>query len=178
MKAFDWQLQMRGYIPMSGQIVDASLVPAPKQRNSDGEKVAIKEGKTAQEIWPDQPAKAAQKDTKARWPLKVGGKIRYRPDGIPLPQIALPVFAYKSHIAIDRRYGFIREAASIAANHTANRCPTRHPAQMAGSQRSVRAWSMSSPTRKADTGYLSARSVWPALKPNCRSQTLPTTSTV
>lgn len=30
MKAFDWQLQKKGYIPMSGQIVDASLVPAPK----------------------------------------------------------------------------------------------------------------------------------------------------
>ena len=28
-KAFDWQLQKKGYIPMSGQIVDASLVPAP-----------------------------------------------------------------------------------------------------------------------------------------------------
>jgi IS5 family transposase len=27
MKAFDWQLQKKGYIPMSGQIVDASLVP-------------------------------------------------------------------------------------------------------------------------------------------------------
>lgn len=35
MKAFDWQLQKKGYIPMSGQTVDASLVPAPKQRNTD-----------------------------------------------------------------------------------------------------------------------------------------------
>lgn len=31
-----------GYIPMSGQIIDASLVTAPKQRNTDGEKKAIK----------------------------------------------------------------------------------------------------------------------------------------
>jgi len=31
-----------------------------------------------------------------------------RPDDTPLPQIALPVFGYKSHIAIDRRFGFIR----------------------------------------------------------------------
>ena len=44
----------------------------------------------------------------ARWTLKVGGKIRYRPDGTPLPQIATPTFGYKSHISIDRRYGFIR----------------------------------------------------------------------
>lgn len=50
MKAFDWQLQKKGYIPMSGQIVDASLVPAPKQRNTDAEKEAIKAGKTVREI--------------------------------------------------------------------------------------------------------------------------------
>ena len=92
MKAFDWQLQKKGYIPMGGQIVDASLVPAPKQRNTDGEKEAIKAGKSAREIWPDDPNKAAQKDTNARWTLKVGGKVRYRPDGTPLPMIAVPVF--------------------------------------------------------------------------------------
>jgi hypothetical protein len=121
MKAFDWQLQQKGYIPMSGQIVDASLVPAPKQRNTDAEKEAIKAGKTANEIWPNEPNKAAQKDTDARWTLKIGGKIRYRPDGSPLPQIALPVFGYKSHIAIDRRFGFIREGAVTSAAHADGR---------------------------------------------------------
>ena len=75
MKAFDWQLRKKGYIPMSGQIVDASLVPAPKQRNTDGEKEAVKAGKSAKEIWPDEPNKAAQKDTNARWTLKAGGKV-------------------------------------------------------------------------------------------------------
>ena len=55
---------------MGGQIVDATLVAAPKQRNTAAEKDAIKAGKTAGEIWPDQPAKAAQKDTDARWTLK------------------------------------------------------------------------------------------------------------
>jgi len=121
MKAFDWQLQKKGYIPMSGQIVDASLVPAPKQRNSDAEKAAIKDGKAASEIWPDEPNKAAQKDTDARWTLKIGGKIRYRPDGTPLPQIALPVFGYKSHIVIDRRFGFIRACAVTSASHADGR---------------------------------------------------------
>ena len=75
MKAFDWQLQKQGYIPMSGQIVDgehaprpgdvvahAGLVPAPKQRNTEGEHEAIKSGMSAKEIWPDEPNKAAQKD--------------------------------------------------------------------------------------------------------------------
>lgn len=75
MKAFDWQLHKKGYIPMSGQIVDATLVPAPKQRNTEGEKEAIKDGKAADEIWPDEPNKAAQKDVDARWTLKIGGKV-------------------------------------------------------------------------------------------------------
>ena len=78
--------------------MDASLVPAPKQRNTEEEKAAIKAGKTADEIWPDEPNKAAQKDTNARWTLKVGGKVRFRPDGTPLPMIAIPTFGYKSQI--------------------------------------------------------------------------------
>ncbi|WP_197524363.1 transposase [Novosphingobium resinovorum] len=75
MKAFDWQLQKKGYIPMSGQLVDASLVPAPRQRNTEGEREAIKSGKGARDIWPDEPNKAAQKNTDARWTLKIGGKV-------------------------------------------------------------------------------------------------------
>ena len=121
MKAFDWQLRKKGYIPMSGQIVDASLVPAPKQRNTEDEKAAIKAGKSADEIWPDEPNKARQKDTHARWTLKVGGKVRYRPDGTPLPMIAVPVFGYKSHISIDRRFGFIREATVTSASEADGR---------------------------------------------------------
>lgn len=115
MKAFDWQLRKKGYIPMSGQIVDASLVPAPKQRNTEPEKAAVKEGKSAAEIWPDEPNKAVQKDVDARWTLKIGGKVRHRADGTPLPMIATPVFGYKSHISIDRRFGFIRESAVTSA---------------------------------------------------------------
>lgn len=116
MKAFDWQLQKKGYIPMSGQIIDASLVPAPKQRNTEAEKAAIKDGKSAIEIWPDAPNKAAQKDTDARWTLKIGGKVRHRPDGTPLPMIAIPIFGYKTHVSIDRRFGFIRQAMVTSAS--------------------------------------------------------------
>jgi IS5 family transposase len=116
MKGFDWQLHKKGYIPMSGQIIDASLVPAPKQRNTDDEQQAIKSGKSAKEIWPNEKNKAAQKDTDARWTLKIGGKVRYREDGTPLPMIAQPVFGYKSHISIDRRHGFIRSMAVTSAS--------------------------------------------------------------
>jgi IS5 family transposase len=33
----------------------------------------------------------------------------------------LPVFGYKSHIAIDRRFGFIRESAATSASHADGR---------------------------------------------------------
>ena len=107
--AFDRQLRTRGYLPMGGQIVDATLVAAPKQRNTAAEKAAIKAGNSAGEIWPDQPARAAQKDTDARWTLKFA-KARPLPNGGPGIDIAIPSFGYKSSIAICRRYGFIRKA--------------------------------------------------------------------
>lgn len=78
--AFDRQLRERGYPPMCGQIVDATVVAAPKQRNSAAEKDAIKAGKSAAEIWPDQPVRAALKDTDARWTLKFA-KARALPEG-------------------------------------------------------------------------------------------------
>ncbi len=59
-----------GYLPMAGQIIDATLVAAPRQRNTDAEKARIKAGEKAADIWPDKPAKARQKDTDARWTMK------------------------------------------------------------------------------------------------------------
>jgi IS5 family transposase len=115
MQAFEQQLRERGYLAMGGQIVDATLVPAPKQRNTDEEKAAVTAGKSARQIWPGKPDKAHQKDVDARWTVKVGGKVRYRPDGTPLPQIATPVFGYKSHISIDRCFGFIRKGKVTSA---------------------------------------------------------------
>ena len=96
-----------GYIPMSGQIMDATLVAAPRQRNTVDEKAQIKEGKAAAEIWPDHPAKAAQKDTQARWTVKFT-KAKPTEDGSKPVDIAIPTFGYKSHISIDRRHGIIR----------------------------------------------------------------------
>lgn len=105
---FDRQLRTRGYLAMGGQIVDATLVAAPKQRNTAPEKDAIKAGKSAAEIWPDKPARAAQKDTDARWTLKFA-KGRPAADGRPQIDIAIPSFGYKSSVSICRTFGFIRK---------------------------------------------------------------------
>jgi IS5 family transposase len=105
---FDRQLKERGCLAMGGQIVDATLVAAPKQRNTAPEKDAIKAGMTASEIWPDEPARAAQKDTDARWTLKFA-KAKATPDGKPGVDIAIPSFGYKSSISICRTFGLIRK---------------------------------------------------------------------
>jgi transposase, IS5 family len=42
---FDRQLRRAGYLAMGGQIIDASLVAAPRQRNTLEEKAAIKAGR-------------------------------------------------------------------------------------------------------------------------------------
>ena len=63
---FDEALRASGYLAMGGQIVDATIVAAPKQRNTADEKKAIKEGRIPQD-WKDKPAKLRQKDRDARW---------------------------------------------------------------------------------------------------------------
>ncbi|WP_306258413.1 IS5 family transposase [Pararhizobium sp. IMCC21322] len=105
---FDKHLAKNGYLAMGGQLVDATIVAAPKQRITKDEKAAIKAGKTVDEIWPDEPNKAAQKDVSARWTVKYS-KAKAVPDGQKLQRdIAIPSFGYKNHIAIDRELGLIR----------------------------------------------------------------------
>lgn len=102
---------------MGDQIVDASLVAAPRQRNTTVEKAQIKAGSRAREIWKDKPNKAAQKDTDARWTVKIG---RPRDPDVErsVPELAIAVFGYKTHVAIDRTFGFIRSwAVTSAARH-------------------------------------------------------------
>ena len=53
---FDRQLRAAGYLAMSGQLVDASIVAAPKQRNTKKEKQAIKEGRVPRIGRTDQPS--------------------------------------------------------------------------------------------------------------------------
>lgn len=116
-KEMDRAINQAGFIPRSGQIVDASLVAAPRQRNTDGEKAAIKAGKTASEIWPDKPAKAAQKDVDGRWTVKYS-KAKARADGVKPVDIAIPIYGCKSHVSIDRMHGVIRrQIVTDAAQH-------------------------------------------------------------
>lgn len=103
---FDEALRASGYLAMGGQIVDATIVAAPKQRNTADEKKAIKEGRIPQD-WKAKPAKLRQKDRDARWTVKYS-KAKPREDAAPLVDLAIPAFGYKNHVSIDRHHGLIR----------------------------------------------------------------------
>ncbi len=113
---FDAHLKDAGYLAMGGQIVDASVIAAPRQRITDEEREIVKGGGIPED-WAAKPRKLAQKDRDARWTLKRGRKKR-RTNGSMMTEIATPVFGYKSHINVDRRHGLIRKwSVSDAARH-------------------------------------------------------------
>lgn len=86
---FNQQLEKANLMAKSGQIVDASFVEVPRQRNSRDENDQIKtEGKHPEE-WSE--AKKRQKDVEARWTKK--NKETH--------------FGYKNHIVADRKRKFI-----------------------------------------------------------------------
>jgi IS5 family transposase len=115
-RRFDETLRSAGFLAMSGQIIDATIVAAPKQRNTDAEKQAIREGRIP-DGWKEKPAKLAQKDRDARWTIKYT-KAKPKEDGAPRVDLAIPAFGYKNHVAIDRAHGLIRKwTATHAAAH-------------------------------------------------------------
>jgi transposase, IS5 family len=120
--AYEAALTGAGFLAMGGQIIDASIVAAPKQRNTDTEKREIKEGRIPPD-WTTKPAKLAQKDRDARWTVK-WSKGKPADDGSPRMDLAVPAFGYKNHIGIDRRHGLIRTwLVTDAARHDGAQLP-------------------------------------------------------
>jgi len=101
-KQFDGFLRKNGFSAKKGQIVDASIVAAPKQRNSRDENKSIKDGDIPKD-W--SQSKKRQKDTDARW-VKKNGKNQ---------------FGYKNHIDIDVKHKMVRNYEVTAASvHDSN----------------------------------------------------------
>ena len=99
---FDEFLNKSGFSAKKGQIIDASIVSAPKQRNSRQENNDIKNGNIP-ENWPEN--KKRQKDTDARW-IKKKGENR---------------FGYKNHIDVDVQHKLIRDyEVTPASVHDSN----------------------------------------------------------
>ena len=91
------QLNRAGLVARKGQIVDASIIASPIQRNSREENTKIKQGEVPED-WED--SKRSQKDVEAKWTRK-NGKSHY---------------GYKNHIGIDNKNKLIRDYAVTDAS--------------------------------------------------------------
>jgi len=95
------QIDAAGFTARQGQIVDASIVEVPRQRNTPKENEQIRQGE--QPDWSEE--KSRQKDTEARWTFKYGRKH----------------YGYKNHINVDREHKVVRRyTVSDAASHDGN----------------------------------------------------------
>jgi len=94
---FGDHLAASGYQARSGQIIDASIVRVPIQRNSREENTRIKAG-AVPEDW--SGAKREQKDVDARWTEKHGKQY----------------YGYKNHIDVDAEHNFVRTYEVTPAN--------------------------------------------------------------
>ena len=94
---FDQFLNEAGFRAEKGQIVDASIIKAPVQRNSRKENEQIKAGGQP-EGWSE--AKRRQKDVDARWTKKNSKSY----------------FGYKLSVSVDLKHGFIRRIATGTAS--------------------------------------------------------------
>ena len=66
-QVFDGHLNRQGYISRGGQILDASIVPVPRNHNTRDENKSIKSGEVPED-WAYKPAKRSQKDTDGAGP--------------------------------------------------------------------------------------------------------------
>lgn len=96
---FNAILQVMGVGMRSGQLIDATFIEVPKQRNTREENTLIKQDATPID-WQDQPAKRAQKDIDARWAKKNNERH----------------FGYKDHVNVDKDSKLITAYEVSAAN--------------------------------------------------------------
>ncbi|MBL1266012.1 IS5 family transposase [Methylomicrobium sp. RS1] len=103
---FNRQLDRAGLIARKGQLIDASFVKAPVQRNTPEENDRIKSGEVVEG---GSESKRQQKDTDARW-TQQGDKSYY---------------GYKNHVNVDNAHKLIRKyAVTDASVHDSQRLET------------------------------------------------------
>jgi len=96
---FNQALDDQSIFANTGQIVDASFVEAPRQRNTREENKEVKAGRTP-EAWKLKPNKLRQKDRDARWTKK--NKMNF--------------YGYKNHVKVDKGTKLIRDYMATDAS--------------------------------------------------------------
>ena len=98
---FSHYLDRQGYKAECGSMIDASIVEAPKQRNSRESNQKIKEGEIPKH-WKEKPNKLRQKDVDARW-TKKNNETHY---------------GYKNHINADTKNKLVRKFTVTTASES------------------------------------------------------------
>lgn len=124
---FHAALQSQGRFARKGQMVDATFVEVPRQRNTREENAKIKLGEMPED-WRDQPRKARQKDLDARWTSKNGQRH----------------YGYKNHVKVDSRSKLIEDFSVT-------------PASVHDSQVLAELIAPGDPTTYVDSAYTGAR---------------------
>ena len=98
---FHEQLAERGYVARAGQMIDATFVEVPRQRNTREENAQVKAGDTPGE-WqqPSAKTKLSQKDLDARWTQKNNENH----------------YGYKNHINADQDHKLVQSYAVTDAS--------------------------------------------------------------
>ena len=96
---FEEYLRSQGLQARGGQIIDITLVPVPKQRNTREENKEIKAGRLP-EGWDENLDQLRQKDLDTRWVKKNGARH----------------YGRKNSISVDVDHGFIRRYAVTPVN--------------------------------------------------------------
>ena len=126
----------QGVMAQKGQIVDASFVEAPRQRNSREENAQIEQGEVPGRV-NQNPAQKRQKDLDARW-TKKNGETHY---------------GYKNHTRVDNQHKIIRDHAVTSAEvHDSRVCTDLLAANTAND-----AWADSAYRREQQEAPLSER---------------------
>ena len=112
---FDGYLGRQGYVARGGQILDASIVPVPRNHNTREENATIKDGEIPED-WTDKPAKRSQKGVDARWSEEdqktAWGAV------FPTSKHGKSHYGYKNHVNVDRKHKLVRRYhVSDAAQH-------------------------------------------------------------
>ena len=129
-RRFDVMLSVAGYITIGGQIVDATVVAAPKQRNTEDEKGALKEGRipeawaqlpglldkvnTGSSVWADTAYRSAKNEAY----LEINGfrsRIhRKKPQAKPMPKHVSRANAAKSEVRAHVEHVFAGQKGPMA----------------------------------------------------------------
>lgn len=96
---FDRYLTEAGFTAKKGQIIDATFVETPRQRNTRDENEMVKNGETPGD-WKKNPAKLRQKDIDARWTKKHNQTY----------------YGYKNHLNVDVKNKLIRDYEVTSAD--------------------------------------------------------------